>query len=126
MGSLAMSTYLLPAAISVALLIYHLFSGGPEVVRPLLASQELPPDVVHTLYICWHVVTIVLATFVAAYLLATFDLAFRSYAFAATVIAGVIAIWSFAVVVWKRQKHRQMPQWIAFLVLALAGGWSLS
>ncbi len=118
-----MSAYLIPAAISLGLIVFHFVAGGREVVRPLLASQELAPDVVHTLYICWHVVTIVLAGFVLAYLVAAIDPAFRPYALAATVVAGAMAVWSFALVVWKRQSHREMPQWIAFLVLAAAGAW---
>jgi hypothetical protein len=120
-----MPAYLIPAAISLGLIVLHFISGGREVVRPLLASRELPSDVIHILYLCWHLVTIMLAASVVAYLGAAFDPAFRPYALAATVIASAIAVWSFALVVWKRQKHREMPQWIAFLMLTLLGVWAL-
>lgn len=120
-----MYAYLIPAAISLALIVLHFVQGGPEVVRPLLASRELPSDVVHVLYLCWHLVTIVLGASVVAYVGAAFDPAFRPYAVAATVVAGATAAWSFVLVMWKRQKHREMPQWIALLVLTLSGVWAL-
>lgn len=121
-----MSAYLIPAILSVGLITYHVVSGGSEVVRPLLASRELPSDIVFLLYLCWHLVTIVLAASAVAYLGAAFDPAFRPYALAATVIAGAITVWSFVVVAWKRQKHREMPQWILLLALTLSGVWALS
>lgn len=121
-----MSAYLVPAAISLALIAWHFVQGGPEVVRPLLASRELPPEVVHVLYLCWHLVTIMLGAFALAYAAAAFDPGFRPYALAATIVAGATTAWSFALVVWKRQKHREMPQWIAFLVLTVSGAWALS
>ena len=113
----------LPAALSLGLLVFHVAAGGREVVRPLLGSRELQPDVVHVLYLCWHVVTIVLAMFVACYALAATDSAYTLLARLATVMAGVMALLSLAVVISKRQSHREMPQWIAFLVLAAAGAW---
>lgn len=121
-----MVAYFIPAALALALIVLHFVQGGPEVVRPLLASRELPPDVVHVLYLCWHLVTIMLGAFVVAYVGAAFDPAFHPYALAPTIAIGVMAVWSFVLVVWKRQKHREMPQWIAFLVLTLSGVWALS
>ncbi|GLR49920.1 hypothetical protein KYK30_30035 [Shinella yambaruensis] len=126
MESLVTPALLLPAAISLGLIAYHLASGGPEVVRPLLASRELPLDVVYTLYLCWHIVTIVLTASLVAYLAAAIDQGFRPYALAATVIAGALTLLSFAVVVWKRQKHQEMPQWVVFLLLTISGAWALS
>lgn len=120
-----MSLHLLPATLSLVLIVVHFRSGGPEVVRPLLGSKELASDVRFTLYLCWHVVTLLLAAFVVAYAGAALDPAFRPYALAATVMAGAITIWSLTVVVWKRQSHGRMPQWIAFLVLTLSGSWAL-
>jgi hypothetical protein len=120
-----MSMYLLPAAISLVLIALHLFSGGPEVVRPLLNSTELPSEVVHVLYICWHTVTIVLVAFVVAYVGAAFDPSFRAYAVAATTVAGGMTLLSLAVVIWKHQSHAKMPQWVAFLALTLSAMWAL-
>lgn len=121
-----MSAYLLPAAISMALLGFHLVVGRREIAQPLLASHEFPPDVKYVLYICWHVVSILTAAFAAGYLAAAIDPALRPHAIAATILAGTMTIWSLAVVVWKRQSHREMPQWIAFLVLTISGLWALS
>lgn len=121
-----MSAYLLPAAISMVLFVFHLYVGGSEIVRPLLASREFPPDVKYVLYICWHIVTILAGAFVLAYVGAAIDPALRPYAIAATALAGAMTVLSFAVVVWKRQSHREMPQWIAFLLLTLSGVLALS
>jgi hypothetical protein len=121
-----MSPYWLPAAITLALIGVHLLSGGPEVVRPLLASRELPPDVVHLLYLCWHAVTVLLVACLVAYAGAALDPGFRPYVVAATVVVGALSVLSLAIVYWKRQSHRKMPQWIAFLVLTLSGVWALS
>lgn len=121
-----MSAYLLPAAISLALLGFHLVVGRREIAQPLLASQEFAPDVKYVLYICWHVVSILAAAFALGYLAAAINPALRPYAIAATIFAGAMTVWSLMVVVLKRQSHREMPQWIAFLVLTLSGIWALS
>ncbi|GGA57386.1 hypothetical protein [Pelagibacterium lentulum] len=112
-----MSLFLLPAAISLLFVVLHYLSGGPEVVRPLLKSRELPSEVVYVLYLCWHVVTMIMAAFVVAYAGAAFEPSFRAYAVAATVFAGAMTVWSLIVVIWKRQSHQKMPQWVAFLFL---------
>jgi hypothetical protein len=120
-----MSAYFLPAAISTVLLGFHLVAGRREIAQPLLASQAFPPDVKYVLYICWHVVSLLAGAFALAYIAAAIDPALRPYAIAATILAGVLTVWSFTVVVWKRQNHREMPQWIAFMVLTLSGLWAL-
>ncbi len=121
-----MSAYFLPAAISMTLLGFHIVVGRREIAKPLLASQEFPADVKYVLYICWHVVSILAGSFALSYLAAAIDPALRPYAVVATILAGAMTVWSLAVVVWKRQSHREMPQWVAFLVLTLSGLWALS
>lgn len=121
-----MSAYFLPAAISMALLGFHIIVGRREIAQHLLASQEFPPDVKYALYICWHVVSILAGAFALSYVAAAIDAGMRPYAIAATILAGTMTVWSLAVVIWKRQSHREMPQWIAFLVLTLSGLWALS
>ncbi|MCC5968682.1 MAG: hypothetical protein JJU15_01900 [Pararhodobacter sp.] len=120
-----MPPFFLLATISLALVAVHCISGSPQVVQPLLKSKELPDDVIYVLYICWHVVTLLMVAFAVAYADAAFDQSFRPYAVAATVLAGAITVWSLVVVIWKRQSHRKMPQWVAFLVLTFAGTWAL-
>lgn len=121
-----MSAYVLPAAISMALLVFHVVAGRREIVRPLLASRELPSEVRHVLYLCWHVVTLLAGAFVVGYLGAALDPSLRPYAIAATILAGAMSVLSLVLAVWKHQSPREMPQWIAFLVLALSGLWALS
>lgn len=121
-----MSALWIPAVISLSLVIVHFIWGGRDVARPLLATRELPRDVVYLLYLCWHAVTIILTAFVVAYVAAALDPDFRAYAIYATAIAGAIGIWALALAIWKRQPHRAMPQWVAFLVLAATGAWALA
>jgi len=120
-----MSLFLLPAAVALVLMVFHIVSGGREIARPLLASRELPADVIYVLYMCWHVVTLMLAASALAYFGAAFDPSLRPYAIAATAFSGAISLWTLIVVLWKRQSHRKLPQWIAFLVLTLCGVWAL-
>lgn len=67
-------------------------SGGAEVVRPLVRSKELQPELVYVLYLCWHVATIVMIAFVIDGAGAAFHASFRPFALAATIVAGAIAL----------------------------------
>ncbi|MBQ0751452.1 MAG: hypothetical protein KBT70_14755 [Roseovarius sp.] len=110
------------AALGLLFLSYiHLTAGQRKIVNPLLASRELKEDVVCVLFLCWHLVTLVMLGAAAAYIGAVISDAWREYALAGTVMISLLALWSFAVVIWKRQLHRDMPQWIAFAVVAIFG-----
>jgi len=121
-----MSAFLLPAAFAAAIAAMHAFAGGREIARPLLRNVALPPVVTLTHYFCWHMVTIVLVGLAGAYAYAA--LAANGYALAvvATLLSGVFGLWGFALVRWKRQRHRDMPQWMLFAVLTVSGVWALT
>lgn len=103
------------------MIVAHLTAGEREVVRPLLASRELENEVICVLFLCWHLVTLVMLLVAAAYVGAAISSDWREFALAGTILMATVAAWSLIVVVWKRQRHRDMPQWIAFGVIALLG-----
>jgi len=120
-----MNAFLLPAAVAAAIAATHALAGGREIARPLLRQTALPPVVTLTHYYCWHLVTITLASLAGAYAYAA--LARDGYALAvtATLLSGVFCLWGVALVLWKRQRHSDMPQWILFAVLTAGGVWAL-
>lgn len=109
------------ALVLIALIAFHLTAGEKEVARPLLRLNVLPRDVIHILYLCWHVVTLVMVLATTAFATAAFDPTYVDFATAATIVMACMAALSLTVVVWKHQSHRAMPQWIAFTGVALLG-----
>ena len=121
-----MSVFLIPAALATSIAAIHFFVGGREVVRPLLQHDTLPPVVTLTHYYCWHLVTITLLGLACAFGYASLAPGGRVLAVFATVAAGLFAIWGLALVLWQAQRHRDMPQWMLFAVLAASGAGALA
>ncbi len=121
-----MSTFLLPAAVAAAIAGTHLFLGGREIARPLLRQAALPPVVTLTHYYCWHMVTITLAVLAGAYAYAALGPDGHPLAVMATLLSGLFGLWGLALVLWKRQRHSDMPQWMLFAVLTASGVWALA
>ena len=106
------------ASIGLLLLIWvHLTVGDSDVVKPLLNARIFKIDVKFVLFLCWHVVTLVMAVAAAGYAGAAISTAWRDFALAGTAVIGLLTLLCFTVVVWKRQRHRDMPQWIAFMLV---------
>jgi len=117
-----MQAWLIAAGIaSAAVCGIHVFLGGPVIARPLLQVRGLHDVARYTNYYCWHMVTMVLAAMAAGYLIAAFRPAAVELAWASTIFAATFAIWSIALVVWKRQKPFDLPQWLLFLIVAGLG-----
>lgn len=56
---------LLVAAAMMTLAFYvHVVVGGRHVARPLLADRRLPPPAKWLSYYCWHIVSLMILTFV--------------------------------------------------------------
>jgi|DewCreStandDraft_4_1066084.scaffolds.fasta_scaffold90665_3 hypothetical protein len=121
-----MSPFLLPALVSAVIAAIHFFVGGREIARPLVRQTALPPVVTLTHYYCWHLVTITLIGIAGAFVCAAFDPGARTLAVFATLFAGLFCLWGLALVLWKRQRHRHMPQWMLFAVLTASGAWALA
>ena len=121
-----MSVFLIPAAVAALIAAVHFFAGGREVARPLLRQNALPPVVTLTHYYCWHLVTITLLGLAGAFGYASLAPDGRVLAVFATGAAGLFAAWGLALVLWQAQRHRDMPQWMLFAVLAVSGAGALA
>jgi len=120
------SVFLLPAAVSALIAALHFIAGGREIARPLLQQNALPPVVTLTHYFCWHLVTITLVGLACAFGYASLAPDARVLAVFATVAAGSFAVWGLVLVLWQAQRHRDMPQWMLFAVLAASGAGALA
>lgn len=79
--------YGLAAALSAAIGIAHVVSGGALVVPRLFASQDVPEDVAALSYFAWHCGTVSMAALVIAFTYAARSIAGRPMAILATIIA---------------------------------------
>ena len=98
--------------------LIHIFAGGPTVAAPLLAARDIAETPKLTTYYCWHVVTITLTAMSCAFLFAAIHPGETALAVMWTAIAAAFAAWSIALVVWKKQKALELPQWTLFAVIA--------
>jgi hypothetical protein len=115
------------AAVSALTLIIHVVAGGRQIARPLLADQALSADVKYTLYLCWHLVTIVLSMMALGYVWAAMMFS-REVAALLTAQAALFAAWNIGMVARHRFRVGEYPQWTLFLVICCfgcAGLWSL-
>lgn len=105
----------------LVLTAFHLTAGEKEVARPLRRSHAFPADIVAVLLLCWHVVTLAMLLAALAFAAAAIDPDRADYAVAANIGMGMLALLCLAVVILRRQRHRDMPQWIAFALVAGLG-----
>ncbi len=112
-----MNAFLLAAAILTFLTwALHTFMGTPEIARPLLAS-DLPPVPKYTNYYCWHAVTIVLATMAGGYLYAALVDGAGDVAVLVTVLAAGFCLLGLFLMVQKKQRLVDLPQWVLFAII---------
>ena len=112
-----MNVYLLVASgLTAAIWAIHTFAGGPTIARPLVESEkeDVPK---YTNYYCWHVVTITLFAMAAGYLYAGLRPGGEDVAVLVTALVAGYFAWGLVLVVWKKQRHVEMPQWILFAIL---------
>jgi len=121
-----MSVFLLPAILAAVIAAIHSIAGGHEIARPLLRQEALSPTVTLTHYYCWHMATITLSGLSGAYVYAALASDGRVLAVFATLVSGLFCLWGLALLLWKRQRHRNLPQWILFAGLTASGIWALS
>lgn len=121
-----MSAFVLPAILAAVVAAIHSIAGGREIARPLLRQEALSPTVTLTHYYCWHMATITLSGLSGSYAYAALASDGRVLAVFATLVSGLFSLWGLALVLWKRQRHRNLPQWILFAGLTASGIWALS
>lgn len=98
----------------------HVILGGKAAAASLLASRDMHRVAVYTNYYCWHMVTLVLAVQAVAFLWAAVDTAAYAAAVMAAGLAVLFMVWSLLLILWKKQRFLQLPQWILFLAISAA------
>ena len=121
-----MMVFAVPALIAFGITVIHAVVGGREIARPLLQQETLSPTVTLTHYYCWHLATISLAVLAGCYAYAAVSPDGRILAALATLVSAAFCVWGLVLVVWKHQRHRDMPQWVLFLGLTGSGVWALA
>ncbi|HER26508.1 MAG TPA: hypothetical protein ENI69_05310 [Rhodospirillales bacterium] len=104
--------------VNFAIFLIHVFVGGPAIARPMLAATDLKTVAKLTNYYCWHLVSIVLFAMGLCWIWFLADPAAREVAILATGFSVAFLVWGLVLVVWKRQRHLEMPQWILFAASA--------
>ena len=121
-----MVVFAVPALLALGIAVIHAAAGGREIARPLLQQQTLSSTVTLTHYYCWHMATISLVVLAGCYAYAAVSPDGRILASLATLVSGAFCVWGLVLVLWKRQRHRDMPQWVLFLGLTGSGVWALA
>ena len=117
-----MNGFLFAAAIaSLMTFLAHLFWGGRDVAKPLLNAPNIQEVTKLTTYYCWHISTIVFFVMTCAYAyvaLIQFDIPLTV---AVTSIAGACALLSIGLIVVRKLKPLDYPQWVFFIPITLLG-----
>lgn len=107
------------AFVSFAWFLVHIFVGGKQVARPLLAS-DADPLVLQTLYLCWHLTSVTIAVVAILFGMAAW-LATPAYGVAALILAAGFALVGIGVVPLRDWSYKIVPQgWLFVPVVALA------
>ena len=116
-----LNIWLMSAALLCAITsMVHVVLGGRDVARPLL-EQQLGEELKFTLYLCWHITTIVLVGMSVALALASLGLASRDVAWLASIASLLFAVLNVGVVIRFRLPPSRFPQWVLFVPIALLG-----
>ena len=116
-----MSVFLFPAILAAVIAAIHAIAGGRDNAGPLLRQDALSRTVTLTHYYCWHMATISLVGLSGAFGYAALALDGRILAVFATLVSGMFCLWGLALVLWTRQRHRDLPQWTLFAGLTASG-----
>ncbi len=116
------NAWLLAAGVAAGITtLIHVFAGGPTIARPLLAAADIDEVAKLTNYYCWHLVSIILAAMSFAFIYGALTPGEIALAVMWTAIAAAFALWSVALVIWKRQRPLDLPQWTLFATIAGLG-----
>lgn len=112
---------LVAAALSAVTGAVHLFAGGKEVARPLLAANELSAIAKYTAYYTWHMATVVLFALCAGFFIAGIWPETTVLAAAATLLSAAFMVLSLALVVTSGAGLWTLPQWAFFAPITVVG-----
>jgi hypothetical protein len=117
-----MNWFLFAAAVaSLTTFLAHLFWGGHEVAKPLLNTSEIQEVTKLTLYYCWHTATILFFVMTCAYAYVALLQLDIPLTVAITSIAGACALLNIGLIVVRKLKPSDYPQWVFFVPITLFG-----
>lgn len=117
-----MNTPLLIAGIvSFGTFLIHTFVGGAEIADPLMETTDLQEIPKLTAYYCWHMVTLLLFSMSCAYLYVAIVQPALPLTIVMTGLSGACGVLSAAMVIIRKLKPLDYPQWILLLTVALFG-----
>ena len=121
-----MNGFLFSAAVaSLMTCLVHLFWGGHDVAKPLLNAPDIQEMPKLTVYYCWHITTILLFVMTCAYVyvaLLQFDMPLTV---TVTGIAGACALLNMGLIIARKLKPLDYPQWMFFIPITLLGALGL-
>lgn len=108
----------------------HIFIGTPEIETPLLQSS-MPHELSLLLYVCWHLVSIILVFSSVIFFLAARTAFHIKYQYTAKLLSLLWLSFGFAFIViamWDSGTSMliKLPQWILFLPIGALGFWGSS
>ena len=108
----------------------HTFIGTPEIETPLLQSS-LPQELSLLLYVCWHLVSIILVFSAIIFFLSARTASHIKYQYTAKLLSLLWLSFGFAFIViamWHAGPSMllKLPQWALFLPIGSLGFWGSS
>ncbi len=113
--------FLAAGTASLITMLIHIFLGGREIVRPLLAAEGLAKVPKFTMYYCWHLVTIAILALAAGFVYAGAFGGGTDIVVAAISGAVLFCGWSLIMIVGFGLRVLHFPQWIMFATVVVFG-----
>ncbi len=116
--------FAIAAAIGLAGLLIHVFLGGRRIVRPFLRI-EIHPLVKWLFYLCFHIVTLVIAAMTGVFAWAAVSYLAHPVAAAFGLLAfGCALVCVFVMIRGRIPPQKLIPFWL-FLAMSLAALWGM-
>ncbi len=122
-----MNIYLMSAAAMCGITTFiHCYFGGKTIAAPLLRASDIHDVPKYTNYFCWHLVSAMLAVMTLSFAWAAVSPAAVEAAVVAELLAITFTFWGIGLILWKKQSFKDMPQWVLFGAISLAGAMGLA
>ncbi|WP_420429954.1 hypothetical protein [Kordiimonas sp.] len=117
-----MNTFFMTAGITTFVICgIHCWFGGRHIAAPLLKARDIHQVPKFTNYYCWHLVTLALIAMASAFVWAAISPEAIELAVFSAALSVSFCLWNLALIIWKKQSFRELPQWSLFLVSSLIG-----